>query len=158
MRPPLSQDEFLRLQALEQYGVLTSPPDATLDDLVRLAAQICAFPVAGIVLIDGHRQVYKALTGVRICICDEPRGQTPFEATLLANDLVAIRDAYDEVDEVESGDAPCGIALGADSFRSYAGVPLRTPAGVRIGCLFVMDVVARELTKVQAEALSTLSR
>jgi PAS domain S-box-containing protein len=151
MSAHLTQDELLRFQALEQYGVLNNRPDAAVDEIVRLAAEICACPVAGIVLFDGERPVYRSLTGVRSS--EQPQGKAPFASTLLAKSLLEIQDAQEEPDY-----APAGIVFGARCFRFYAGAPLVAPTGVRIGCLFVMDLDPQELSPQQANALTVLSR
>jgi two-component system, OmpR family, sensor histidine kinase VicK len=151
MSAHLTQDELLRFQALEQYGVLKNRPDPAVDEIVRLAAEICACPVAGIVLFDGDRHVYKSLTGVRSF--EQPQGNAPFASTLLAENLLEIQDAQEEPDY-----APAGIVLGVRYFRFYAGVPLLAPTGVRIGCLFVLDLNPHALSPQQANTLAVLSR
>jgi two-component system, OmpR family, sensor histidine kinase VicK len=151
MSAHLTQDELLRFQALEQYGVLKDRPDPAVEEIVRLAAEICACPVAGVVLFDGDRHLYKSLTGVRIF--EQPQGKAPFAATLLAKNLLEIQDAQEEPDY-----APVGIVLGARCFRFYAGVPLVAPTGVRVGCLFVLDLDPRALSPQQANTLAVLSR
>jgi two-component system sensor histidine kinase VicK len=151
MSVPLTQEDLLRLQTLEQYGVLRNRPDPAVDEIVRLAAEICACPVAGIALFDGDRHIYKSLTGVRSI--EQPQGKVPLESTLLAKNLLEIRDAQEEPDY-----APAGIVLGARQFRFYAGAPLISPTGVRIGCLFVLDVDPRALSPQQANTLAVLSR
>ncbi|HEY2037790.1 MAG TPA: PAS domain S-box protein, partial [Steroidobacteraceae bacterium] len=146
-----TQDELLRLQALEQYGVFKNRPEPAVDEIVRLAAELCACPVAGVALIDADRYVFKSLTGVRLF--EQPRGNAPFEPTLVAKNLLEIHDAC-----VEPDYAPGGIQLGTQRFRFYAGAPLITPAGARIGCLFVMDREPHRLTPQQTSALAVLSR
>jgi two-component system, OmpR family, sensor histidine kinase VicK len=145
------QDELLRTQALEQYGILKHPPDPALDEIVRLAAQICDCPVGGIALSDGNRQVYKSVLGLRVF--DQHDDKTPCEATLLAEEILEIQDALSHPSFASEG-----ILLGIRSFRFYAGAPLTTPLGVRIGCLFVMDPTPRVLAPQQASALTLLGR
>src|ERR1700692_485674 len=111
------QDELLRTQALEQYGILKHPPDPALDEIVRLAAQICDCPVGGIALSDGNHQVYKSVLGLRVFGPHDDK--TPCEATLLADEILEIQDALSD-----SAFAPAGITLGIRNFRFYAGVPL----------------------------------
>jgi two-component system, OmpR family, sensor histidine kinase VicK len=147
----LTQEDLLRIQALEQYGVLRNRPDPAVDEIVRLAAEICACPVAGIVLFDGDRHIYKSLAGVRSI--EQTQGKTPFQSTLLVKNLLEIQDAQQDPDY-----EPAGIVLGAQHFRFYAGAPLVSPTGVRIGCLFVLDVDARALSPQQANTLAVLSR
>jgi hypothetical protein len=55
-RLPLPANETARLRALWSYEVLDTPPEPTFDSLTRLAAQICATPVALISLVVEGRQ------------------------------------------------------------------------------------------------------
>jgi hypothetical protein len=50
---PLSEREAQRLEALRQYDVLDTPPDAAFDDITRLAAHALQAPISLITLIDG---------------------------------------------------------------------------------------------------------
>lgn len=157
MSAPLPHDESPRLQALEQYGILHSSPDPALDEIVRLAAQICGCPVAGIVLLDRQKPVYKSLTGFPAA--EPPQGTLPCLLPLLADNALDILEIRDALEHPEY--APAGIVLGEQgdhSFRFCAGVSLTTPEGVRIGCLCVMDLLPRELAPEQASALTILSR
>ena len=46
MNALLVKDEALRIEALNQYEVLNAAPDPVLDDITRLAAEICKTPIA----------------------------------------------------------------------------------------------------------------
>jgi hypothetical protein len=46
MKAVLPQNETIRIQALRQYKILDTPPEAAFDDLTRLAAKICGTPIA----------------------------------------------------------------------------------------------------------------
>ena len=48
--------EDARLSSLHSYELLDTLPEASLDDLTKLAAQICGVPIALISLIDENRQ------------------------------------------------------------------------------------------------------
>jgi len=56
-------NESRRLDVLQNYDVLDSPPEQALDDLISLAAQICGAPIALISLVDTHREWFKAKVG-----------------------------------------------------------------------------------------------
>ncbi len=55
MNALLVKDEALRTEALNRYEVLNTAPDPVLDDIARLAAQLCDAPVAAISLIGSDR-------------------------------------------------------------------------------------------------------
>jgi len=145
------QGEASRVEAIEKYGVFTTPADPALNDLTRLTAQICNASVAAVMLIDGDRRVYKSVFGM--LLSEQPKGSTPCEVTILGSDLYEVQDAY-----LDSTYANTGIAMGGRVFRFYAGVPLVTPGGTNIGTLFVLDAVARRLTPSQRDGLTILSR
>ena len=151
MNSLLVKDEAMRLEALAHYEVLNSAPDPVLDDIARLAAQICNTPIAAISLIGADRIWFKSHIGFDLI--EAPLRSTPCETTILGDTVYEVRDARKDPDYT-----PEGIILSDTAFRFYAGAPLTTPDGVSIGALFVLDTPARALTAAQAEALAVLSR
>jgi two-component system, OmpR family, sensor histidine kinase VicK len=147
----LVKDEALRIEALSQYEVLTTASDPVLDDITRLAAQLCGTAVAAISLIDSDRIWIKARTGIDAT--ELALGSLPCETTILGDSLYEIQDARHHPDF-----APDGIYVEGRPYRFYAGAPLTTPGGVSIGALLVLDPAARRLTPQQSDALSILSR
>src|ERR1700733_4238510 len=151
MNTLLVKDEALRIETLSQYEVLDSEPDPLLDDITRLAAQICKTQVAAISLIGSDRIWLHSRFGI-----DSPElslGSLPCETTILGDTVYEITDARNDPDY-----APDGILLEGRPYRFYAGAPLTTPGGVSIGALLVLDRHARTLTPAQSSALSVLSR
>jgi two-component system, OmpR family, sensor histidine kinase VicK len=151
MNALLVKDEALRIEALNQYEVLNSAPDPVLDDLTRLAAQICDTPVAAISLVGSDRLWLRSRFGVESP--DVSLGSLPCETTILGDTVYEIPDARNDQDY-----APDGIILEGRPYRFYAGAPLTTPGGVSIGALLVLDHPPRRLTEEQTSALSILSR
>jgi len=125
--------------------------DAALEDVVRLAAQICGTPVAAIMLLDAGEQVYGPVVGVELIA--QPRGRTPCETTLLGDGVHEIADAY-----LDAVYARTGVAIGGRVFRFYAGVPVNSSSGAKIGVLFVADAVPHTLDAAQRSALAILGR
>ena len=150
----LARVETLRLRVLDQYQLLGTPGDPALDEITRLAAEICATPCAGISLIS-HDAIY-ILARIGMLPTRVPRGATPCELTVLGSDLYEIRDA-----RYDPNFRPDGILTGGRVYRFYAGVPLVAPqeAGppVAIGCLFVQGSQPQSLTALQRNALITLA-
>jgi len=48
--------EAERLSALDSYRILDTPPEPAFDDLTRIAAQVCAAPIALVSLVAEQRQ------------------------------------------------------------------------------------------------------
>lgn len=145
------KDEVLRVEALDQYEVLNATSDPILDDITRLAAQLCNAPVAAISFIGSDRIWLKSSFG-----CDEHElslGSLPCERAILGNGIYQIQDACQS-----SSYAPDGIFLAGSLYRFYAGAPIATLGGINIGALFVLDFEGRALTPDQVSALGILSR
>ncbi len=151
MNALLVKDEALRIEALNQYEVLNYTPDPVLDDLCRLAAQVCDVPMVAISLIGADRIWLKSRVGIGAT--ELALGSTPCESTILGDTLYELPDVRQNRDFSQSGLRVDGINV-----RFYAGAPLTTPGGISIGALAVFDLHPRRLTLAQAEALTILSR
>ncbi|HEX7159191.1 MAG TPA: PAS domain S-box protein, partial [Edaphobacter sp.] len=151
MNALLVKDEALRNEALAQYEVLNTAQDPVLDDIARLAAQLCGTPVALIVLVGSDRLCLKSHIGINAT--ELSLGSLPCETTILGDTIYEIADA-----RLEPDFAPDGILLEKRPYRFYAAAPLTTPSGVNIGTICVLDQPSRLLTSAQSAALGILSR
>jgi PAS domain S-box-containing protein len=151
MEALLPESELHRLEALHQYQILDTEPEAAFDDLVQLAAQICNVPIALITLVDANRQWIKARTGTDVT--ELPRGIGFCNLCLQQQDVVIIPDTL-----ADERSATNPVVVGAPYIRFYAGVPLLTPAGQEIGTLCVADQTPHELNSQQINGLQALSR
>nr|WP_314527328.1 PAS domain-containing protein [uncultured Brevundimonas sp.] len=145
-------DEADRLAALKRYGVLDTTPEAAFDDLANLAARLCEAPMAAVSLVDAERQWFKAEVGLGVS--DTPR-PTSFCAHAMVSDRPTV--VTDACLDARFADNP--LVTGAPNIRFYAGYPLKTPEGVPLGALCVLDRRARPegLTELQALAMQTLA-
>ncbi len=151
MNSLLVKDEALRIEALNQYEVLNAAPDPVLDDIARLAAQLCDAPAAAISLIGQDRIWLKARHGIRVP--ELSLGSTPCETTILGDTVYELTDARQDPDF-----SPNGIQVDGRDMRFYAGAPLTTPGGTSIGALLVLDTHPRRLTIQESDGLAVLSR
>jgi two-component system, OmpR family, sensor histidine kinase VicK len=151
MNALLVKDEALRSQALEQYEVLNTAADPVLDDIVRLAAQLCDAPIAFICLVGQDRLWLKSRVGLDAT--ELSVGAVPCETTIQGDTVYEVPDA-----RLDQDFAPDGILLEMRPYRFYAAAPLSTPAGVNIGTLAVVDKHPRRLTEAQSNALNILSQ
>lgn len=151
MRASLPDNEAARLQALEKYQILDTLPESAFDDLTRLAAYICGVPIALVSLIDCDRQWFKSKVGLEIS--QTPRDISFCAHGILQSDLLIVRDT---LQDNRFADNP--LVIGEPYARFYAGVPLIDADGFALGTLCVLDIVPRDLSVEQQEALATLSR
>jgi two-component system sensor histidine kinase VicK len=151
MNALLVKDEALRNEALTQYEVLNTAQDPVLDDIARLAAQLCAAPVALIVLVGTDRLWLKSHIGTNPT--ELSLGSLPCETTILGDTIHEVPDT-----RLDPDFAPDGILLDKRPYRFYAAAPLTTPGGINIGAIAVLDQPARRLTPAQSNALGILSR
>jgi GAF domain-containing protein len=145
---PENEDE--RLESLRQFKVLDSDPEEAFDAVTRLAALICHTPIALITFVDAERQWFKSRVGFA-------QRQTPRDVSFCAHAILQpgpliVRDTQDDE---RFRDNP--FVLGNPHIRFYAGAPLTTDEGFRLGTLCVLDTVPRVLFSDQATALSLLS-
>ena len=147
----VTRGDALRLEALDRYQVLDAAPDPAIDDLAELAAKICSSPVAGVSLASAERICIQGRYG--ISEAEFPLGTLPGAPPFSNQNVYEIPDTRNQ-----PAFAPGGIFLSGRSFRFYAGAPLVTPSGVRIGALFVLDTTTRRLTPFQMQTLTILAR
>jgi len=143
--------EEARLAALHEYRILDTEPEIDFDEITRLAAYVCEVPISLISLVDEDRQWFKACIGLDVRGTARDVAFCPH--ALLQDDVFVVADAA--LDE-RFHDNP--LVTGPPHIRFYAGAPLITPHGQRIGTLCVIDSKPRQLDGKQLEALRRLGR
>jgi signal transduction histidine kinase len=141
-----------RLAALERFGMLDTPPEKAVDDLVRLAAELLEAPVAAVNLIDARRQWFKSEIGLGVR--EMPLDDSICKHALLGTDIMVVPDASQDPRFASNP-----LVTAASGLRFYAGALLTTPEGLPLGTLCVLDTTARPqgLSASQRFALQTLA-
>ena len=147
----ITRSESLRLETLQRYQIVDSPSDSTLDDLAEVAAKVCNAPVAGIAFTTEDRIWIHARYGIREV--ELPLGALPATPPFRAHSVYEVSDTRSNVAFV-----PDGVVISGRPYLFYAAAPLATPAGVRIGSLFLLDAPTRRLTPFQLQTLTILGR
>jgi diguanylate cyclase (GGDEF)-like protein/PAS domain S-box-containing protein len=145
------KNEAARLAALAEYNILDSEPDAALDEMVQLAAYICATPIAAISLIDEKRQWFLAAKGLNVQ--QTPRDSAFCAHTILQDEMLQVPDAL--LDERFTNNP---LVTAAPNVRFYAGMPLISESGEHLGALCVIDSAPRQLNAAQLSAISILAK
>jgi PAS domain S-box-containing protein len=141
-----------RLAALARYGILDTPPEKGIDDLVRLAAELLEAPIAAVNLIDARRQWFKSEIGLGVR--EMPLDDSICKFALLGAGMMVVPDTTEDPRFAAN---PLVTAEGG--LRFYAGALLTTPDGLPLGTLCVLDRQARPqgLSASQRFALQTLA-
>ncbi len=144
--------ESARLRAVYNYAVLDTPPEPNFDRITRLAAAIFEQPVCTLSLADAERHWFKSRYGVSAT--EMPRKMSFCDVTIHGDDVFVVPDA---VRDSRFTMAP--VVAGPPHFRFYAGAPLISPDGQRIGALCVLDIKPRtDFDQNRRAILADLSR
>lgn len=142
-----------RLAALRDTGLLDAPPEECFDRLTRLAVRLMDVPVAFVSLVDGERDFYISQSGFGepLCSTRQLTGRTFCHYGLVTEGPLVLDDAtrlagFSDVTTVKS--------LGV---RSYAGIPLITDDGLRLGSFCAIDFKPRQWSALDVETLSELA-
>lgn len=149
--PPTLPDETERLAALRRYEVLDTAADPEFDHIAELASIVCQTPIALISLVDDRRQWFKARVGLEVESTD--RDAAFCAHAIVSDDLMVVPDAMQD-----SRFATNPLVLGDPKIRFYAGAPIVTPDGHRIGTVCAIDREPRELSPTQQAALGVLAK
>jgi PAS domain S-box-containing protein len=143
-RPGASRGEAERLRALRRYDVHASaPPEEAFDRLTRLAARAFDAPLAMISFVDDEGQWARSFhnpDGRRKPAAPE-REQSFCHYAIQSGGVMVIEDAQQDA---RFSEAP--FVTGPPHVRFYAGAPLTTPEGHRLGTICVLDVQPRTMS------------
>ena len=150
MGAPPQQEERARLEALRELHILDTEPEEAYDEIARLASYVCHTPTALITFVDSGRQWFKSRVGFA------PR-ETPREVSFCAHAILQPGPLVvtDALDDDRFRDNP--LVLEDPYIRFYAGFPLTSAEGHRLGTLCVIDSAKRILFPDQEAALRGLS-
>ncbi|MEP7187675.1 MAG: PAS domain S-box protein [Roseiflexaceae bacterium] len=143
-----------RLAALRQLGLLDTPAGPAFDRLTRLAARLLHAPVALVSLVDEERQFFKSAVGL-----GEPwatRRETPLSHSFCQY-VVASGEPLIIADAREHPLLRNNPAIPELGVVAYAGMPLMTHDGQRLGSFCVIDTVPRTWTEAEIDILRDLS-
>ncbi len=133
---PVPFNDAQRQAALESYDVLDTSPEEVFDCLTRLACRQFGVPISLVSLVDECRQWFKSKQGLDVS--ETPREMAFCGHAILSDDpFVVLNTTQDErfVSNPLVTDDP--------HLRFYAGVPLVTQHGFRLGTFCIIDLAPR---------------
>jgi len=141
-----SEAERDRLRALRRFDILDTPPEPGFDRVAELAAHLFDVPVALVSFVDASRQWHKAAVGTDRA--EVSRGHSLCATTIEREGPTVIED----LTEVEWF-AENPFVQGPPHAQFYAGAPLVSPDGYRLGAV---SVLGPEPQTVSSSALRQL--
>ncbi|MFC3605140.1 sensor domain-containing diguanylate cyclase [Deinococcus soli (ex Cha et al. 2016)] len=147
---PTPPEEAARLLDLARYHVLDTAREEPFNRITRLAARILRTPVAVINFVDQYRQWGKAMVG--LTDTEAPREQSFCAWTIGSDQPFVVENA---TTDPRFHDNP--MVTGDPHIHMYAGAPLTTPAGHRIGTLCVTHYRPHPLSSEDLQSLQDLA-
>ncbi|HVK97540.1 MAG TPA: adenylate/guanylate cyclase domain-containing protein [Flavisolibacter sp.] len=144
------QKEKERLNALYRYDILDTEQEEVYNKIADVASYICGTPVSLITLIDADRQWFKSHKGLDIT--ELPREISFCNHAIKTDHLMEVPDM---LLDTRFNNNP--LVVNDPGVRFYAGSPLVTSDGYKLGTLCVLDNKPRSLTEEQKNCLTTLA-
>jgi len=121
------------------------------DDSVTLAAQMTGSPMAAITILDDQYQWFKAKVGLEP---SRTRRDVAFcRFTVQGDSVMVVADAHADERFVENP-----LVTASPNIRAYAGMPLITAGGERLGAICVLDTQPRTFTERDTAVLELLAK
>lgn len=149
-KPDLPANESARIAALCSLDILDTPPELRFDRITRIAQRHFKVPIALVSLVDSERQWFKSRPGLN---APETHRDISFCGhAILSEDIFYVPNA---LDDVRFADNP--LVTGELNLRFYAGAPLHSPSGERIGTLCLIDQQPRQFSPDELSVLRDLA-
>ena len=143
---PLPSEEPERLAYVRECGILDTPEEESFNRLTRLVALLNGVPIAGLSVVDDHRQWIKSFVGP--LSRTSPRAHSFCSHALLSNELFVIEDTHEDP-RFENNP----LVSGSPYIRFYAGAPLVSSVGYKLGALFIVDTKPSGLSELNRRIL-----
>ena len=144
-------NDDIRLLALERFKSLDVETDSEFQEFVQMASSVCNAPIALLTLVEEEVQWLKVTKGTDV---KQMPTKTSFcRYTIQSDEVLVVPDAREDERFANSP-----IVAGEPHVRFYAGTPLITREGQRIGTLCVIDVEPHTLTENQQMMLKMLGQ
>lgn len=148
--PELPDNEDQRLASLQAMDVLFTPGEERFDRITRIAARLLGTPIALVSLVAKDCQWFKSVQG--LSVSETPREISFCGHAILHDETLVVDDA---TKDQRFFDNP--LVTGAPNIRFYAGHPIHSIDGNRVGTLCVIDRIPKTLTPDQLKVLQDLA-
>ncbi|TFD76961.1 GAF domain-containing protein [Cryobacterium fucosi] len=142
--------EAMRQHAVDRLGILDTAPEERYDRIADIARILFGTRSAAVTVIDRDRQWHKAR--VSLDLDEVPRSSSFCTVTIQGPEPMVVADALLDDRFRESP-----LVVGEPHIRFYAGFPIESPSGERIGALCVFDPEPRPDGEVDLVLLRELA-
>lgn len=149
--PNIPTWESERIEALLKLEVLDTDPEERFDRITRLLSRLLNVPIALVSLIDKDRQWFKSNVGLD---ASETERDISFCGHAILNDETFVIE--DASQDPRFHDNP--LVTGYPNIRFYAGRPIKTNSGYRVGTLCAIDHTPRRLSADELSAMDDLAK
>ncbi len=146
---PANEEE--RLAVLNRYEILDTPPEGAFDKIASLAQCVFKVPIALVALIDKEQVFFKANVGMGTTTHVD-RGISLCSLAILQDGVTVFENAPED---------PCllhnPLVAGNFGLRFYAGAPITTHDGYRVGTVCIVDHKPRQFSVDQRYILEQMA-
>jgi len=147
----LPDNEAERIEALNQLSIMDTMAERFYDDMTKIASELCNTSIALLSFVDSDRQWFKSKIGLDVT--ETSRDMSFCAHAILEDDVFIVEDV---LKDDRFADNP--LVTGEPGIRSYAGIQIRTPDGLALGTLCVIDQKPMKLSESKIEGLAALGR
>ena len=147
--PAIPANEAERLAALRALQLLDTPAEERFDRITRIAQRLFNVPIALVSLVDGHRQWFKSRQGLDAT--ETPRNISFCGHAILQDGVFHVPNAAADSRFLDNP-----LVTGPPDIRFYAGAPLASPDGHRVGTLCIIDRIPKTLSEEELRTLRDL--
>ncbi len=132
LEPSTPLDETQRLVSLHSLKILDTPEEARYDRITRMARRVFNVDICLVSLVDKSRQWFKSRQGLDAC-------ETGREISFCGHAILDRKPFIVEnaLEDERFADNP--LVTGPPNIRFYAGCPIHSPDGFRIGTLCLIN-------------------
>jgi diguanylate cyclase (GGDEF)-like protein len=150
IKPDIPHDEQSRLRTLESLNILDTFHEERFDRLTRLASRLFDVPMAVVTLVDDKRQWFKSCIGLNVS--ETARDVSFCGHAILSDEVLLVPDTKKDL---RFADNP--LVVSEPHIRFYAGCPIKSVNGSRLGTLAIIDSKARTLSMQDLNILKDLA-
>lgn len=148
-KPKLPADEVIRQGDVDRLRLTTDPVETLFEQVTRLLKTVTNVPITAFSVLDHERQYFKSIQGLDVR--ETPRDISFCGHVILQDDIMVVENA---LEDERFSDNP--LVTDDPSIRFYAGIPIRSPMGRKVGTICAIDRRARKLSDEERAAMEDL--